>query len=62
MKVSLQFKDDGDSSGILHGEAIVEFEFKMKDAFKAIQKLQQHNIAGAIAKALSGEEPTEGDE
>ncbi len=61
MKVSLQFKDDGASPGILHCEAIVELDLKMKDAFEAIQKLQEANIPGAIAKALSKKGPTEGD-
>ena len=53
MKVSFQFKDEGTSPGILHCEAIVEFDLKMKDAFEAFQKLQEANISGVIAKALS---------
>ncbi len=58
MNVSLQFKDDGSNPGNLHVEVTVEFDLHMKDALKALQKLQNANIPGAIAKALS-EKPIE---
>lgn len=57
MKVSFNFKDDGASPGNLHCEATIEFELNMKNAFKAIQKLQEANIPTAIAQALSEKQP-----
>ena len=62
MKVSLQIMDDGASPGTLHCEATIEFELHMKSALKALQKLEEANIPGAIAKALSEKEPAEGNE
>jgi len=59
MNVSLQFKDDGASPGVLLCEATVEFHLDMKKTLKAIQKLQAFNIPSVIAKALSDNEPGE---
>ena len=59
MNVSLQFKDDGASPGVLLCEAKIEFHLEMKSAFKAIQKLQKSNIASVIAKVLMENEPGE---
>ena len=57
MKASLQFKDDGTSPGILHCEAVLEFDLKMKDVFEALKKLQESDISTVIAQTLSRNVP-----
>ena len=61
MKVSLEFKDDGQIPGTLHGEVKVDFNLSMENGLKTLQALRESNIAGKIAKILS-KEPATGDE